>query len=189
MTPRARCSAARGSLKHRGFTLIEVLVALAIVTVGMGALLATLSSSADTVSFLRDKTFAQWIALNHIAEIRVKAQLPATGKTEGEVDFADRRWQWQQDVLDTQIKGIRRLDVSVRPKDAPGNKDTSWYTTVSGIMGDAVSRPTGFATEFDNPPPGGGGGGQPGQPTGRPTVQPPGQPPRQTPSPNPAPLQ
>jgi len=60
----------------RGFTLIEVLVALAIVTVGMAAVLGTLSSSADTVVYLRDKTFANWVALNQIAQVHApEAQL------------------------------------------------------------------------------------------------------------------
>ena len=62
---------------RRGFTLIEVLVALAIVAIGMSAVLSALSSSADTVSYLRDKTFAQWVALNKIATLRISGQQPA----------------------------------------------------------------------------------------------------------------
>ena len=57
-----------------GFTLIEVLVALAIVAIGMAAVLGALNSSADTVSYLRDKTFAQWVALNRIAGLRLSGQ-------------------------------------------------------------------------------------------------------------------
>ncbi len=182
MNARSRRGAHTESRAARGFTLIEVLVALAIVAIGMGALLATLSSSADTVSYLRDKTFAEWVALNHIAELRLKGQIPAKGKTDGDVDFANGHWHWQQEVLDTSVKGIERIDVSVRPVDAPGNKDTTWYTTVTGIMGDAVSRPDGNNPPFDGPAPGGGQqpgpqtapNNQPGvQPTIQPTVQPP----------------
>jgi general secretion pathway protein J len=79
-------------VKPRGFTLIEVLVALAIVVLGIAALLSSLTSAADTTIFLRDKTFAQWIALNRIAEVRLKGpQLPAKGKTNGEIEvFAGR---------------------------------------------------------------------------------------------------
>ena len=55
----------------RGFTLIEVLVALAIVAIGMAAVLGTLTSSANTVVYLRDKTFANWVALNQIAQLRL----------------------------------------------------------------------------------------------------------------------
>jgi general secretion pathway protein I len=121
-------------VKTRGFTLIEVLVALAIVAVGMSAVLGAMTSSADTAIYLRDKSFAQWIALNRIAEVRLKGQLPAKGKSEGDVDFAEGKWHWQQEVLPLQVKGMWRIDVSVRPV----GKSTTWYTTESGVMGEAI---------------------------------------------------
>lgn len=128
----------------RGFTLIEVLVALAIVTVGMAAVLGTLTSSADTVSYLRDKTFANWVALNQIAQVRISGQLPATGKTDGDTDFAGRKWHWQQEVNTTQVPGMVRMDVSVRPADIDSSdSDRGWYATLSGISGDAVGLPRG----------------------------------------------
>lgn len=134
-------SCARGSPGH-GFTLIEVLVALAIVTVGMAAVLATLSSSAHTISYLRDKTFANWVALNQIALVRISGQLPAPGKSDGDVDFAGRKWHWHQEVNTTQIPGMVRMDVSVRPADVDSSdSDRGWYVTLSGISGDAVGLP------------------------------------------------
>ena len=52
----------RPSRRAPGFTLIEVLVALAIVAIGMAAVLSTLTSSASTVIYMKDRTLAQWIA-------------------------------------------------------------------------------------------------------------------------------
>ena len=52
---------ARDPPRPRGFTLIEVLVALVIVAFGMGAVLATLTSAADNVTRMREKTFAEFI--------------------------------------------------------------------------------------------------------------------------------
>ncbi len=136
-----RCALARA---RRGFTLIEVLVALAIVTVGMAAVLGTLTSSADTVSYLRDKTFANWVALNQIATVRISGQLPAPGKTDGDTDFAGRKWHWQQEVNTTQVPGMVRMDVSVRPADLESSdSDRGWYATLSGLSGDAVGLPRG----------------------------------------------
>jgi len=165
-----------------GFTLIEVLVALAIVTVGMAALLGALSSSADSASYLRDKTFADWVALNRIEEVRLQLQRPTKGKTNGEVELASRKWRWEQEVLETEVKGIMRVDVRVRPTDAPGAKDTTWYTTVSGIVGDALALPRGdmdvYGAEMTRGPGGGPGGptppgGGPNTPAGgRPTADP-----------------
>ena len=177
---RAQLPAARAS-RATGFTLLEVLVALVIVTVGMGALLSALSSSAESTGYLRDKTLAEWVALNHIEEVRLALQRPKKGKTDGEAEMAGRDWTWAQEVVETEVKGILRIDVSVRPKDAPGDKDTTWYTTVSAIVGDALAAPRGdmdayaasmqTGTGGTQTPGGTLGGQQPGNP-GQPIVRP-----------------
>jgi general secretion pathway protein I len=127
-----------------GFTLIEVLVALVIVAVGMSVLMGTLTSSAKTVAYMQDKTFAEWVALNQIANIRIvlqKGQIPPTGNTTGDIDLANRTWHWRQEVIDSQVPGIRRIDVKVRPKDIKAGDDDSWYTTVSGLAGNGLGAP------------------------------------------------
>ena len=127
-----------------GFTLIEVLVALVIVAVGMSALMSALSSSAKTVTYMQDKTFSEWVALNQIANLRIllqKGQVPPTGNTNGDVDFANRSWHWRQEVVASQVPGIMRIDVKVRPKEIKGGDDDSWYVTVSGIAGNAMAAP------------------------------------------------
>ena len=129
-----------------GFTLIEVLVALAIVAIGMSAVLTALASSADTVNYLRDKTFAQWVALNKIATIRISGQQPPTGNTNGDTDYAGRSWHWRQAVVATEVPGVVRIDVSVRPAEVKGGDDNGWVTTVSGISGNSVGTPDGGAT-------------------------------------------
>ena len=129
-----------------GFTLIEVLVALAIVAIGMAAVLGALTSSASTVLYMRDKTLAQWVALNHIAEQRLQnqaGQVPQTGKSDGDVDYAGSKWHWHQEIVATSIQGMVRMDVRVRPSDSKADDDHGWYVTLSGIIGDAVAAPRG----------------------------------------------
>lgn len=153
----------------RGFTLLEVLVALAIVAIGMAAVMGALSSSAGTVSYLRDKTFAQWVALNRIATIRISGQQPATGNSDGDVDYAGTSWHYRQEVVTTDVPGILRIDVMVRPKDLKvASEDTGWYTTVSGLYGAAVGIPNGFQPDWgsQSPFPVGGNGNNPQNPTG-----------------------
>jgi len=145
-----------------GFTLIEVLVALVIVAVGMSALMGALSSSAKTVVYMQDKTFAEWVALNQIASVRIilqKGQIPPTGNTNGDTDLANRTWHWRQEVVDSQVPGIRRIDVKVRPKDVGGgDEDKGWYVTVSGLAGNALAAPGSATINWGN-----GGSGLPGQ--------------------------
>jgi general secretion pathway protein I len=149
----------------RGFTLLEVLVALAIVTLGMAAVLGALSSSAGTVSYLRDKTFAQWVALNRIANIRISGQQPATGNTDGDVDYAGTSWHYRQEVVTTDVPGILRIDVKVRPKDVKtSNDDSGWYTTVSGLYGAAIGIPNGFQPDWGSQSPFPVGGQNPNTP-------------------------
>ena len=156
--------------RQRGFTLIEVLVALAIVAIGMAAVLSTLTSSASTVLYLHDKTLAQWVALNHIAETRLSGNQPGVGNTDGDVDYAGQKWHWRQETVATAIQGMVRMDVMVRPADAPGDNDKGWYVTLSGIMGDAIDKPNGNLPVWDPPPTG---------PTQNPPGTPPATPPKQ----------
>jgi general secretion pathway protein I len=130
--------------RRRGFTLIEVLVALAIVAIGMAAVMGALNSSANTISYLRDKSFAQWVAENEIATLRISGSVPPLGNSDGDVDFAGRSWHWRMEVVSTQIPGMVRMDVHVRPAEVKGDDNGPWYTTLSGIDGDAVGIPNGY---------------------------------------------
>jgi general secretion pathway protein I len=134
----------RSMRRSRGFTLIEVLVALVIVAVGMSVLMSSVTSSARTVVYLQDKTFAEWIALNQIALLRLQlqqGQLPPQTSTNGDLDYAGRSWHWRQDVIASAVPGIERIDFKVRPKEVKGGDDDSWYVTVSGIAGSAMATP------------------------------------------------
>ena len=127
-----------------GFTLIEVLVALVIVAVGMAAVMSALSSSASTVNFLRDETFANWVGLNKIATLRLSGQQPQTGTTDGDIDFGNRSWHWRQEVVTTDLPGVLRIEVKVRPKEVKAGDDAGWTTSVMGISGNSVGLPDGY---------------------------------------------
>jgi general secretion pathway protein I len=153
-------------LKARGFTLVEVLVALVIVAAGASAVLSALNSAASSTVYLRDKTFAQWIAGNRIAETRLATTRAPSGKTEGELDYAGRRWKWRQQVSDGEIPGLARIDVSVRPivpgapaAAAGAAADEAWTITLSGVLGRDVA-PPGGSIEWEPAPTGPGSAGE-----------------------------
>lgn len=119
----------------RGFTLIEVLVALAIVAIGMAAVLEALTSSASTAVFLQEKTFADWVALNRIETLRLSGNFPATGTSSDHLDYAGRSWEWQQKVTTTQIPDVREIEIDVRPADSNAGDDRGWYASATGFVG------------------------------------------------------
>ena len=173
----------------RGFTLIEVLIALLVIALGVGALLATLTSSADTVARLREKSLAEWVALNRISEVRLSNSRPGVGVTTGTLDkFADGRWTWRQSVTDPGIAGILRVEVQVARRgvagagvtetaqSTPSESSASETTdnrfpalaTAYGFLGTAVAPATGVDPDWSiaaagtGGTPGTGGSGTPG---------------------------
>ena len=114
-------------------------MALAIVAIGMAAVLEALTSSANTAIYLQDKTFAQWVALNRIATVRLSGALPAVGTSNDTIEYAGRSWDWQQKVTDTQIKGMVEIEVDVRPADSKAGDDRGWYASAVGWASNALS--------------------------------------------------
>jgi type II secretion system protein I len=127
--------------RPRGFTLIEVLVALVIIAIGMAAVLTTLDSSANTVAYLREKTLAQWVALNQIAETRLSGTSPAVGTSDGKLDYAGLHWRWRQTVTDGPVPGVLQIEVDVQRADTPEGDDAPWIGSETGVVANTVAPP------------------------------------------------
>ncbi len=97
-----------------GFTLIEILVALAIVAIALAAVVAETSHYVYSTSRLQDRTLAHWVAVNRIVEQQLSTVWPATGATNGTVELGGREWAWTMRITDTPDDSIRRIDVEVR---------------------------------------------------------------------------
>ena len=162
-----------------GFTLIEVLVALAIAAIGLAAVLGVVTNSARNASYLRDKTLAGWIGLNRITEARLGTIMPAVEQSTGELDYAGQHWKWSQTVTQTDVPGMRRIDVQVRHASDP---EDSALTTVTGFAGRTQIAAPQSLTSWDGALGAGGPRGAPGpvSPTS------PGAPAPGTPAPAPA---
>ena len=160
-------------MKMRGFTLIEVMVALLVIALGVGALLTTLVSAADTTGYLRDKSFAQWIALNRISELRLSTGRQQPGVSRDTVEYAGSTWQYQQSITDAGIGGLLRVDVRVARVDEaraqigigadPANEEEfASLGSAIGFIGATPMRGSGLTPDWSPraaPGPGGEGDG------------------------------
>lgn len=104
----------------RGFTLLEVLVALAIFATVAGAVLAASSRSLRNAEQLELKTLAGWIADNRIAELQLATPTPGVGRETGDLQFAGRRWETLSEIEATSEKSMRRVTVWVAPRPERG---------------------------------------------------------------------
>lgn len=98
-----------------GFTLLEVLVALAIFALVAASVLTATARSLQIAARLEDKTLAMWVADNRLTELQLEKQPVANGNEQGEVMLAGRRWQWQSEVKTTSEPDMRRVTLWVAP--------------------------------------------------------------------------
>jgi general secretion pathway protein I len=175
-----------------GFTLVEVLVALVIVALGLTALMVAVNGTARTSGFLRDKTLAQWIALNRLTEVRLNVVKFGQNTDTGELDFGNRKWHYDTRYFDTSIASMKRVVVRVYL----GDKKTKGNPVAQavGFLGTALAPPGSLIVDWTvgiNPANGAAGtqpiGTQPGQPIGTQPGQPIGTQPNPQPNPRPNP--
>lgn len=97
----------------RGFTLLEVLVALVIVGTALGASLRAVASLSANSAGLRANMMATWSAENRLVQIRLEGQFPAVGKRSFDCPQGDLKLVCQEEVLSTPNPAFRRVEVSV----------------------------------------------------------------------------
>ena len=77
------CSPPASRLPPHGFTLIEILVAVTVLAVAMGAIISGMARFAANAGYLREKTVALWVAHNRLTEIELEPSWPSVGKSDG----------------------------------------------------------------------------------------------------------
>ena len=121
--------------RQRGFTLLEVMVALVIVGTALPALLFQVMTTTDQVAYLRDKALAQWVAQNKMTELRLLRQLKGeilNGSDAGEMEMAQTQWGWKAKAEKTPLaENFKRIVVTVTR-----GKEKEPLVTLEGIMSD-----------------------------------------------------
>lgn len=107
--------------KGRGFTLVEVMISLAIFAVVSGALVRNASMTVHQTSLVRDRTLAWWVAENYLSEMRSLSRedenFPSIGSSHLSVRMARRDWRILVEVNQTENINMRRIKISVYEDD------------------------------------------------------------------------
>ena len=119
------------SERTAGFTLVEVMVALAIAGLSLAAVAASISQMVDAGSAMKERTYASWIAQNKIAELRLANVVPEVSATNGELQYAALEWAWRATISETGVENLFRVDVEVSYAGSDDN-----IRTVTGFIGE-----------------------------------------------------
>lgn len=98
----------------KGFTLVEILVALAVLAIGLMAALTAVAQLTANEAYVRDRTLATWVAHNRLVEEQLSGDWPSVGERKGTAELAGQEWYWKVRVSQTEEAKMRRLDVEVR---------------------------------------------------------------------------
>jgi len=109
------------SENYRGFTLIEVLVALAIVIIAFMAMYGSMMQVIAATTLMQEKTIASWIAFDRITELRVTKQFPDDDESHGDIEMAGADWIYTIKINPTNSDNIRQVIVKVAPATDPDN--------------------------------------------------------------------
>lgn len=111
--------------RQRGFTLLEVLIALAVLAVALAAAIKGISSHVGNITYLKERSLAHWVGMNALTELRVSGRYPGAGEIKGDETLAGREFRWTIKVTEIEGGDVRRLDVRVVPEDDPARPLTT----------------------------------------------------------------
>ena len=103
-------------MSARGFTLLEVVVALLVVALGLAAAVELTTLAAGNALSLQQKTLADWVAMNRLATLRTSGSLPAAGSATGHAAMGGGTFYWREEISGGALPQVRNVRISVSAK-------------------------------------------------------------------------
>lgn len=119
---------------EQGFTLIEVLVALAIFGIVALTLLTTSRDQTRQAAAVEDRLLAHWIALNTLTDLQAGSEYLEIGSSDTTAVMAGRDWFITIAVSATPSPAVRHLDISVASYDPIASKPGNDLVTEVGFL-------------------------------------------------------
>lgn len=106
-------------MRPTGFTLLELLVAMAIFATAGMAIMQASSAHIRSLSVLDDLTIASYVANNQMQLALLETDWPGKETSQGKVEMANRNWLWQQHITKLTDADLRLIQISVSLEEAP----------------------------------------------------------------------
>jgi general secretion pathway protein I len=100
-------------MRCKGFTLVEILVALSIIAIGMTALIKASGDHTGSASYLKQKTLAHYVAMNEIARLQITHEWPPLGEDKKSSPLAGHEWYWTREILETEDEKTHAVRIKV----------------------------------------------------------------------------
>lgn len=114
---------------QRGFTLVEVLAALAVVAFALAALWKGLGQGIAVTQGLPERLVARWVAENRLVLRQARDEWPEARTYEGTTRMGGREWAWEEQIKTTEEEALRRVTIQVGPESGKGSR-----VTVEGFL-------------------------------------------------------
>ncbi len=113
--------------KQTGMTLLEVMVAMAVFATAGLAVMKVATENLNSMAYLEEKTFANWVAANTLVELKLAGSFPGKSWRKGESELAGRTWYWRYKAEATESSDFTGVIVEVAV-------DNKYESTVSHLL-------------------------------------------------------